>query len=119
MFGLPTLYLKLAGAAVIAAVLGWHLFGDWRVKHTLEQTQLELANYKVQYKQLEDQFVQATKDRDSYKKAGEEADAARAKVRADLDVTLKKLRAQKPPTECKAAIDWAVQNRDDLKWEAQ
>lgn len=64
----------------------------------------------------EDNFVQATKDRDAYLKAGQEAEQARAKVQSDLAVTLKKLRQQKPPTECKAAIDWAVQNKDDLKW---
>ena len=119
MFNLPSLYLKLAGAALVALIIGWHFWGDYRVNHKLEQVQAELVATKQDLKIAEENLVAATKARDEYLKAGQEAQAAREKIQADLQVTLTKLKKQKPPTECKAAIDWAVQNKDDLKWEAK
>ena len=83
----------------------------------MEQTQAELIATQQALKAAEENLIQATKARDEYLKSNQEAQAARDKIQADLQVTLSKLRKQKPPTECKAAIDWAVQNKDDLKWE--
>lgn len=119
MFPLPSLYLKLAGAAIVALIIGWHFWGDYRVNHKLAETQEQLVSTQHNLKVAEENLIAATKARDEYLKAGQEAEAARVKIKADLQVTLTKLKKQKPPVECKAAIDWAVQNKDDLKWEAQ
>lgn len=118
MFGLPlSLILKLGGAALVLAIIGFHFAGDRHTHTELIKAQTELVQTQAELKQANDNLIAATKARDEYLKAGQEADKARVQVQADLQVTIKKLRAQKPPVECKAAIDWAVDNKQDLDWQ--
>lgn len=116
MFGQYKVIAWLVGAGVVAAAIGLHLFGDWRTKSELSKVQAELVATKESKRILEENFVAATRDRDQLRSQAAEADAARAKVQADLAATLKKLRSQKPPVECKAAVDWAIERKGDLSW---
>lgn len=40
----------------------------------------------------------------------------REQIQQKLSATQRKLRQQVPPTECKEAIEWAVDNVGDLNW---
>lgn len=113
---LPSLYIKLIGAAIVLAAIAWHVFGDLRLKSSLEQAQVDMASLRADKLNLETQLLKATQSAAQLDDAVKVAEAARSKVQADLQVTLKKLRNQKPPTECKAAVDWAIENKGDLKW---
>lgn len=113
----PSLYLKLAGAAVVAIAIGLHVVSDRHTLNELHNTQIELAQTQAKLKDMEDKLLQATRDRDQVKEKLDEAAKMNEKVRADLDVSLKKLRSQKPPVDCTKLGHWLVDNKDDLKWE--
>ncbi len=110
MFGLSTLYLRLAGIASIAlAVLGlWlyvgHLKSDVQKYKTLyaEQEQVSLG--------LTAQLRSVTDDKAVVDKKATEAGKARDKIAADLVVTLKKLKTKPAPVDCPAQIDWLYEN---------
>lgn len=117
MFGLPYgLIIKLGLAAVVAAIIGFHFLGDSNVKDELQQTKELLEESNLRYKDLQDQFLQATTASKVYADQATASDKARAKIEADLSAALSKLRGQKPPTQCKEAIEWSIQNKGDLKW---
>lgn len=59
---------------------------------------------------------QATQSRDALAASVTKSNAQRAAIQTQLNASLTKLRQQKPPSECKAAVDWAVENRGDLAW---
>ena len=116
----PSLYLKLAGVAIVALAIGFHVWGDKRTQVKLEQTQAELVQTQSKLKQAEDNLIAATRARDEVQDAVNQAEKEKTKIKEDLEVSLKKLRAQKPPVapaECKILGKWLVDNKDDLKWE--
>jgi hypothetical protein len=53
MFDLPSLYLKLGAAAVVAAFIAWHLWGDHRVKMQLAEAETALTQAQAQITSLE------------------------------------------------------------------
>lgn len=116
MLPIPSLYLKLAAGAAVLAVLGFHFYGDHQTAKALEQARSDISILTEQKRVLQEQLITVTGDKKALDKRLTEADLERQKVRADLNVTLKKLRAQKPPTECKAAVEWAIENKGDLAW---
>ena len=116
MFSIPSLYLKLIGAAIVLGALGLHLWSDNRVKKSLADVQTELIRVTEERRVLETELIALTKSKETLDIQLKIADEARAKIRADLDATLKKLRVKKPPTECKAAIEWSITNKGDLAW---
>ena len=113
---LPTLYIRLIGAAIIASIIGGGFWYVSSLRSNLAESRTRVTELEFKLKTSEDNLKQATEDKAALDTKLAEADAARAKVQADLLGTLKKLRSQKPPTECKAAIDWAVEKKDDLTW---
>ena len=113
---LPNLYIKLIGAAIICALIGGGFWYVSSLRSDLAESRTRVTELEGKFQRSQDDLKQATADKAALDAKLAEADAARAKVQADLQVTLRKLRNQKPPVECKAAIDWAVDNKDDLKW---
>lgn len=112
----PSLYLKLGGAALVLAMLGWHLFGDHRTRTALDEARAQVVLLESKTAQLEESLKQVTIAKEQLDVAITAAEAQRQQVQAELQVTLKKLRSQKPPTECKAAIEWSIENKGDLQW---
>lgn len=113
------LYLYATGALLVALALFYvhHLKGN--ITDLTAQVQV-LTEQKTELIRRVDQANQSLED---LKISGEilekqrleaivKADEARKKAESQLVI----LRRQKPPVECKAAIDWSIQQKDDLKW---
>lgn len=66
--------------------------------------------------QANHELERATQARDQLTAALLKAGQQRKLIRAELDSTLQRMQAQKPPSECKAAIEWAVEQKGDLSW---
>lgn len=117
MFGLPySLIIKLAISAIIAGIIGFHFVGDSRLKSNLEETKLELIQTQNRYNDLETKFLAVTTASKVYAEKAIKADEAREVIANDLKSALAKLQGQKPPPQCKEAILWSIQNKQDLKW---
>jgi chromosome segregation ATPase len=111
-----TLYLRLAGLALIAALIGgtyWHISN---LKADLKDKTEQVTVLQGKLQTSEENLKEVTVTRDNFQAQLTSAEQARKKVQSDLQVALLKLRSQKPPTECKAAIDWSVDMKDDLNW---
>lgn len=113
---LSTLYIKLIGAAIIAAIIGGCLWYVSSLRSNLADARTRVTELEGKFQRSQDDLKQATADKEVLDKSLAASALARSKVQADLSATIKRLRNQKPPQECKAAIDWAVENKDDMKW---
>lgn len=113
---IPTLYLKLAGLAVIALLVAgvtWHIH---HLKSELLESQAKVTELTSKFQRSQDDLKSVTDDRNEVNTKLAQAETQRQQIQLDLANSLKKLRAQKPPVECKAAVDWSVENKDDLDW---
>lgn len=111
-----TLILKLLGIAAVLAGTWFHFQGDKEVK-------AELGDAKVRIQVLEDdvrvkneQIEGLTQDVAKYVQQNLDATLERKRTQAALNAALTKLRAQPIPQDCQGAIDFAVENKDDLSW---
>lgn len=113
------LYSALAGALLVALALFYVHHLRTNITDLTAQVQV-LTDQKTELIRRVDQANQSLED---LKISGEilekqrleaisKADEARKKAEQQLVI----LRRQKPPVECKATIDWAIQQKDDLKW---
>ena len=117
MFDVPILtFIKLGAVGLVIAIVGYHFYSDWSTSNELKEVNTELSSKKEAFKVLERDFVQATTDLGVLQAKIKTADAERTKIQLDLSTALAKLRGQKAPKECKAAIDWSVLNKTDLSW---
>lgn len=113
---LSTLYIKLIGAAIIAAIVGGCLLYVSSLRSNLAESRTRVTELEGMLARSQEDLKQATADKAELDSRLAIASAARSKVQADLSATIRRLRNQKPPQECKAAIEWAVENKDDMKW---
>lgn len=104
--------------AAIAALLAFLLLSGfaWVQTERLSAVKAELQASETKAQLIRDALITATTDANTFKAQAAAADVERAKVRTELTASLTRLRAKVPPTECNAAIDWAITNKGDLKW---
>jgi septal ring factor EnvC (AmiA/AmiB activator) len=111
-----TAYLKIGGLIAIALTC----IGAWAyvsgLRTSLREAEDALTLSKARETSLTAQLTEATKLKSTLTKQLSAAEAERNTIRAQLQKSLSKLRLQQPPQECKAAIDWAVENKGDLAW---
>lgn len=102
------------------ALLGAALIGGYIyvlvLKTTIQSQEatINAARYEIAGLQLK--IDEITRDKQALTDNLEKANSERKKVREELNRTLTKMRAQKPPSDCKEAIDWSVKNKGDLNW---
>lgn len=101
----------LAAAAALGAY--WYVSS---LRSDLAEAKTKVTELEGKFNRSQDDLKQATVARDAYLDQLSNAEQMRRKVQADLQGALLKLRSQKPPVECKAAIDWAVDQKLDLDW---
>ena len=77
-----------------------------------EQVKVEQAKFE----QVRQDLLRVTEERSVLDSQLKEAEVLRGTLVKSYDARLKALRGQKPPVECKAVIDWAIENRSDLAW---
>lgn len=111
--------IKVGAIVILVSIIGFHLLKDRETQIELKAKINEITSLQEQVKTTQDQLINVTRDRDSYLKTVEQANKARAEIQANLSAALVKLKAQKPPVECKAAIDWSIDNKYDLNWESK
>lgn len=110
------LALKLAPYAAVVALVAAGYFYVSHLKSTIKEQETSLVRAEEEKFILTNKLESVTRDKEILEKQRAEADQKRAALRAELDKLLARFRSQKPPVECKAAIDWAVQNKGDLNW---
>ena len=114
------LQYKIIAVLIALGLLGTfitvHHLADRKVRADLEVSKQEVLAAQVQVKSLEDQLKAVTEDAAVLKVRLDASSQAILKVRADAALITKKLKEQKPPVDCKAAIQWSVENAKDLAW---
>ena len=116
MYQLAPLALKLLPFAIAATVLAGGYLYVKNLQETVVEQQVRLEKAEEDKLVLEQQVKDLSVQKAQLDANLVEAEANRSKIRADLDATLRKLRNQKPPIECKAAVEWSIQNKGDLQW---
>lgn len=116
MLPIPGIWLRVGAAAIVCAFIGFHIYGDNRVKRELEQTRHELAQTKAELELEHQKLMQVTRDRDEVSQKISEAEKQNEKIRAELNSSVTKIRQQKPPVDCAKLGKWLVDNKADLKW---
>jgi len=113
---MPLPYLRLAGIFALIGIIGlvsWHVHS---LNSTIATKTKENIALQVQLQSLTEEYKKATQSAEDLAKAKDKADVERLVVQSERDAALQRLRNQKPPTECKAAIDWAIENKNDLSF---
>lgn len=100
---------------VVLAVIGGYFYVR-NLQDTVVEQQVRLEKAEEDKLALEQQVKDLSVQKAELDANLVEAEANRSKIRSELDATLRRLRTQKPPVECKAAIDWSIQNKGDLQW---
>jgi len=114
------LQYKIIAVLIILGVLGAlgtvHYLSDRKVQADLEVSKQEVLAAQIQVKNLEDQLKAVTEDAAALKVRLDASSQAILKVRADAVSLSKKLKDQKVPQDCKAAIQFSIDNAKDLAW---
>lgn len=112
---------KLIKWGVILFILTAVVSGGWLhytgMKSDLNAAKALATNLQVKNLELRAQLVEATQDRDALVSAAQKAAQERELIREQLNGAIRRLRAQKPPQECTAAINWAVEQKADMGWD--
>lgn len=117
------LNVRLALYATGALLVALALFYVHSLRSNVEDLTQQVQTLEGQKTELIRRVDQANKTLEDLKSSGEtlekqqkealtKAEEARKKAEQQLVI----LRRQKPPVECKAAIEWSIQNAGDLKW---
>lgn len=113
---MSTLYIRLAGIAVfVLAVLGGYFYVK-NLQSNLAEAQAQVLELQGKYKTSQEDLTKATESAAALDAARKSADEARAQVQRERDAAMAKLRGQKPPVDCKAAIQWSIEQKGDLSW---
>ena len=106
--------------AIIAAVVLGLVGGVWlkitRLTMQRDHAVMDLMEMTGKYNRSQHDLEEATRSKAELTAAMQKAGRDRELIRGQLEQTLRSLRAQKPPSECKAAITWAVEQKEDLQW---
>lgn len=111
-----TLIIKAIAAAVLLAALSGAWLHYKSITKDLATTKTSLQQVQTKFDISQAELVTVTADKAKFEKRAAKSTADRRKIQTNLDATLKKLRNQQPPTECKAAIEWSIENKGDLTW---
>lgn len=101
--------------ALTGAVGGGYLYVS-NLKSNLKEAKELAVKQQLELSRLNEELLAATKTKQELMDAAEKAGQERQRIQAQLTGEIRKLRAQKPPQECKAAIDWAVEQKADMEW---
>jgi hypothetical protein len=101
--------------AVTAVVGGGYLYVS-NLKSDLQTAQEQVVKAKQENDRLAADLIEATESKQVLIDAVEKAGLERQRIQAQLSSEIRKLRAQKPPQECTAAINWAVEQKADMEW---
>lgn len=96
-------------------VVGGYLYVA-RLHEKVTEQEVSLRQKEEEVGLLRQQVEDLSTQRSEVESALRLAEIERNRIRSDLNRTLSKMRAQKPPLECKDAIGWAVDNKGDLAW---
>jgi chromosome segregation ATPase len=113
---MPLLYIRLIVVAAILAALGGAYGYVHHLKSSLEEAQAEIVVLDGKYKSSQEDLAKATEAAQALDAQRKQADDARIAIQKQRDEALTKLRTQKPPVDCKAAIQWSVDSKGDLSW---
>ena len=107
--------------AIILAVLCGLIGGVWLKIHRLtsqrDEAVAQVADLTIKFQRSQQDLAEATRTKAELATAMQKAETARGAIQTQLQASLSKLRAQKPPQECQAAINWAVEQKLDLSWD--
>jgi hypothetical protein len=111
--------LKFWKEALIVILLGstWYFYQDTgilqeKLRISQELVQTTQISLKDAERQLEIQH-QATEEQ---VKAQKEAEQKRLTIISNLSSQVNSLRRQAPPQDCTKAIQWSIQQKDELSW---
>lgn len=111
-----TLYIKLIFAVIAVIALGSGVAYVMKLQDELEAKKTAYTELEGKFNRSQEDLLQATTSKDALVQATVEATKERTRIQVELNATLSKLRMQKPPVECKAAVDWAIENKHDLSF---
>lgn len=116
---IASMYPRLIAAGVlVAGCLGaWFYVSHLKGKIENLETAIVLEQGKAQAAMQEVERV--TQAKSALDLSLKEAEVNRQALVKSYSARLKALQGQKPPTECKDVIDWAIENRGDLAWETK
>jgi len=102
--------------AIILAALSYlaYDYGSLKSKIALQEHKYDIV--LSENKKLNTTIDDLKKASDEQQKRVDGANKERSAIIVEMTKTINTLSAQKPPTECKQAIEWAVQNKGDLAW---
>lgn len=113
------LYIYATGAILVALAM----FYVQHLRSNITDLTHQVQVLELQKTELIRRVDQANKTLEDLKSSGESLEkqqkeavkvAEEARKKAEQQLVI--LRRQKPPVECKAAIEWSIQNVGDLKW---
>lgn len=108
--------LKLIVALLIAgAMLATGLYVR-NLQSSLSTARNTISSLNEQLRTTKEKLIEVTEDKTELDERLQFAAKEQVRIQSNLRSTLAKLRQQKPPTECKDAIDWAVERKGDLDW---
>lgn len=100
---------------VITAIIGGYFYVT-SLQETVAKQEATLREKEEEVNTLRQQVQDLSTQRSTIETALAQAEVERNRIRADLSKALTRLRTQQPPVECKAAVEWAVDNKEDLAW---
>jgi len=115
MFKLISPSLILSIVFGITAVVGAYTYVG-ALKDQLTRKNSEIAELNFKLKRSQHDLVSATADKQIIIEMLAKSAKERQVIQSNLSATIQRLQSQKPPTECKEAIEWAVENKNDLAW---
>lgn len=99
--------LLVIGALIaIAGGITWHFASDRRTEAALKKAQADLVAVTEELRITQENFVKATEDAKVLESQKASSDAAREKIKQDLQVTLKRLKNTPAPKECDEQVPW-------------
>jgi predicted Holliday junction resolvase-like endonuclease len=113
---MPLLYIRLIVVTIVLALIGGAYGYVKHLQSNLAEARAEIVVLDGKFKTSQEDLAKATEAALTLDTQRKVADEARAAVQKERDVALSKLKNQKPPVDCKAAIQWSVDSKGDLSW---
>jgi hypothetical protein len=102
-------------ALIVLLVLLWNSFGIAvkKIEFLEEQTKtlkIDNDNMKLKITVFEEAAIQQDENH-------AKAEAERLAIIKSMSAQIGRLKDQTPPKECEKAVEWAIHNKGDLKWQ--